>query len=88
MIVTNMSFILADERLRATGLLGWVKVTLANAVIVDGITLRRTAAGHLALTWPRKPNGHPVATPVNSEARTKIEAAIRKAVAAHLEAQT
>ncbi len=87
MTITDLKFTVADAAHRASGILGWIRVTLAGAVIVDGIALRRSLDGSLAITWPKQPNGRPVASPASSEARKKIENAILEAVATHLEAQ-
>lgn len=76
MNVTDLVFTKADRAHRETGLLGWIQVTLAGAVVIDGIALRRTLHGDLVLSWPRKPNGKPVATPANASARRRIENAI------------
>jgi hypothetical protein len=86
MTITDLKFTVADGAHRASGILGWVKVTFAGAVIVDGIALRRTLTGDLAITWPTKPNGRPVASPASTAARKMLEARILDAVAAQLEA--
>jgi DNA-binding cell septation regulator SpoVG len=66
----------ADER---TGLLGYLSVFYGQLVI-DGITLRKTAEGRLALSFPERRDGkgrrHSVVRPVDDAARRAIEAAI------------
>ncbi len=81
MTVTGLTFTPADAAHQETGLLGWLQVTLGGAVIIDGLALRRTLGGRLALTWPRKANGRTVVTPANAEARRRIEDAVFGALA-------
>ncbi len=88
MTVTDLKFTVADAAHQATGILGWIRVTLAGAVVVDGITLRRSLDGILAITWPRKANGRPVASPASTEARKRIENAILEAVVKQLEVES
>ena len=72
-----------DEEVR-TGLLGYLSVTMGN-VVLDGLTLRRTAAGTFAISFPartdRHGNRHPIVRPVNDDARQQIEAAILRQIA-------
>lgn len=39
---------------RAEGLEYFLRFTIDDRVVVNGVTLRRTAAGHLRLSWPAK----------------------------------
>jgi DNA-binding cell septation regulator SpoVG len=65
-----------DER---AGLLGYLSVTYGSLVI-DGITVRRTAEGRFALSFPERRDGkgrrHPVVRPIDDDARKAIEAAV------------
>jgi hypothetical protein len=65
-----------DER---QGLLGFLSIFYGDLVI-DGVAVRRTAAGRLALSFPerhdRKQRKHSVVRPVDDAARRTIEAAI------------
>ncbi len=65
-----------DER---SGLLGFLSIFYGD-VIIDGVTVRRTAAGKLALSFPerrdRKDRAHPIVRPVDEEARRRIEAVV------------
>ncbi len=81
MTVTDLRFTPADAAHRESGLIGWLRITLGGAVVVDGLALRRTLGGRLALTWPRKANGRTVVTPVNAESRRRIEDAVFGALA-------
>lgn len=83
----------ADVRLRTwtrgseqdarAGLLGFVVIDLGD-VIVDGITVRRTAAGRLAISFPerrdRQGHRHPIVRPISDEARREIESAVLRAL--------
>lgn len=68
----------SDEEVR-TGLLGFISVFVGDLVL-DGIALRRTAAGRLALSFPartsRSGHRHPYIRPVDDDARLAIERAI------------
>lgn len=65
-----------DER---TGLLGYLSVFYGD-VVLDGITLRRTANGRFALSFPQRRDNqgraHPYIRPVDDDARREIEAQI------------
>jgi len=67
-----------DER---AGLLGYLSV-FYGALILDGITLRRTAEGRLTLSFPartdRSGNRHAYFRPVDDEARQQIERELLK----------
>jgi hypothetical protein len=69
----------------ATGLLGYVACVVDDRLYLDGITLRRTAAGKLALSFPahrdRRGDDHPYMRPVNDIARQDIERVIFQAIA-------
>ena len=61
------------------GLIGYLSV-FYGALVVNGITVRRTAAGKLALSFPEHRDGkgrrHSVVRPVDDNARAAIEAAV------------
>lgn len=65
----------SDEDARA-GLIGYVSL-FYGALILDGITVRRTAEGRLTLAFPERRDGlgrrHLIARPVNEAARQAIE---------------
>ena len=71
-LIADVRFTAAAARSRGDegGLLGWISVTLAGVVHVDGIALKRAPAGSgdLLLSWPsrRSSSGrvHAVALPV------------------------
>lgn len=59
------------------GLLGYVSCVLNGHVILDGIALRRTAGGRLALAFPKRRDRsgkrHALIRPLDSDARQEIE---------------
>ena len=67
-----------------TGLLGWISCILNDALLVDGIALRRTAGGRLTLSYParrdRAGNQHHVIRPLDDVARQHLERVIFKAL--------
>ncbi|MBL8726659.1 MAG: hypothetical protein JNK49_21640 [Planctomycetes bacterium] len=67
-----------DDEVRS-GLLGYLGVDYGD-LMLDGVTLRRTADGRLALSFPsrtdRKGRRHPFIRPVDEAARRTIERAI------------
>lgn len=74
--VSSVTFTAADVPLRATGLLGFVRFTLDDAVVIDGVEVRRFRAGRIGLSWPRRNSirgeGHAV-RPADDEARAYFE---------------
>lgn len=65
-----------DQR---SGLLGYLSI-FYGAVVIDGITVRRTVEGRIALSFPERRDGqgrrHPVVRPIDDAARRAIEAAV------------
>ena len=65
-----------DER---TGLLGYLSIFYGD-VVIDGITVRRTAEGRLTLSFPERHDKqgrrHRVVRPIDDAARLAIEAAV------------
>ncbi len=59
------------------GLLGWLRFDVNGALRLDGVALRRTREGTIALTFParrdRQGRDHPLVRPLDSEARAAIE---------------
>jgi DNA-binding cell septation regulator SpoVG len=73
------TWIKASDADAQTGLLGWISVIYGDLVI-DNITLRRTATGRFALSFPQRRDKagrqHAVVRPADDEARQVIEAQI------------
>ena len=67
-----------------SGLLGYVSVFYGE-LILDGITVRRTAEGRMTLSFPQRRDGrgrsHPLFRPIDDDARLRIEKAIFGAAA-------
>ena len=64
-----------DSEIR-TGLLGYLSIFYGD-LIVDGVTLRRTAEGRFALSWPartdRRGRRHAYVRPVDDDVRRRVE---------------
>jgi hypothetical protein len=83
--VSNIRFVAAPPDVAATGLKGWVSCLVADAIHLDGITLRRSAAGKLVLSYPRRRDGSGrrryYIRPRDDNARRHIEACVFRALA-------
>jgi hypothetical protein len=75
--ITEVNLTASSPGDRATGLLGYVAATLNGTVRLDGLILRRTASGQLALSFPARRdargNQHPYVRPVDDASRRDIE---------------
>lgn len=75
--ISNLRYAPASSRQRSEGLLGWVSFRLAGAFHIDGVALRRTRDGRLALSWPvrRDSRGrhHPLVRPLSDAVRINVE---------------
>lgn len=88
--VSDVRFVDARDSEMRTGLVGWVSCILNRAVYVDGIALRRTAAGRFTLSFPCRRDGsgrrRPVLRPVDDLARRTFEAQVFAALGIEEEA--
>lgn len=80
----------SDEEIRA-GMLAYVSVVLGTLVI-DGIVVRKTAAGRLTLSFPsrtsrRSGQRHPIVRPTDDLARRAIEEDVLAQLAERMEIQ-
>lgn len=70
------SWIRGSEADLASGLVGYLSLFVGN-LVVDGVTLRRTRSGRLALSFPIRTRSsgerHSLVRPVDDEARRAIE---------------
>jgi DNA-binding cell septation regulator SpoVG len=70
------SWVRASEADIRSGLYGFLSLFFGN-LVVDGVTLRRTAAGRFALSFPvrtsRSGERHALVRPVDDDARRAIE---------------
>jgi hypothetical protein len=76
-VITDVDFTSAPPEEGRTGLLGYVAATINGRLRIDGITLRRTADGRLAIAFPARRDAagrqHPYVRPVDDAARREIE---------------
>lgn len=87
--VSDINFTPASPRDAATGLLGWVELTVAGTLRLDGIAVRRTLAGSLTLAFPAPTSSsgrrRKLVRPVDAAARERIERLVLRVVAAALD---
>ena len=78
--ITNLRFTAASRRQHRAGLLGWLSFNLDGTLRLDGVTLRRTMAGRLALSFPERTDSsgqqHPIIRPLDNNARRRLEQAV------------
>jgi DNA-binding cell septation regulator SpoVG len=78
-VIRNVQFTPASEREAERGLLAFIKLEY-GLLLLDGVTLRRTAEGGLTLSWPerrdRQGRRHTLLRPLDDKARLDIEAAV------------
>ena len=78
--VTNLEFAPARREDLERGMLGWLAFDIDGSWHVDGVALRRTRGGRLALSFPSRPDRHgfkhaPL-RPTCDRARRAIERAV------------
>ena len=75
--VTNVEFTPAPRANVRRGMLGWLSFDLDGTLHVDGVALRRTSRGRMALSFPtrfdRRGREHPFLRPTCDRARRAIE---------------
>ena len=78
--ITNVIFLAARPDEVSTGLLGWVSLVVNDTLRLDGLALRRTLDGHLALSFPARRDAsgrqHTCVRPLDDRARREIEAQV------------
>ena len=71
-----LGFACASPAHQECGLLGWLALRHGE-LLIDGVALRRTRDGRLALSWParrdRSGRDHPVVCPIDDVARRAVE---------------
>ena len=89
-IISNLHFKPAPHLDVAAGLLGWIRVDV-GPLRIDGIALRRTRRGELALAYPsrrdRQDREHTIVLPVSLEDEIAIERAVMAELKRRGEAQ-
>jgi hypothetical protein len=82
--ISGLRFSPAKRDESATGLLGWCSFLLNGCVHIDGVAVRRTTRGSLALSWPTRTDGrgrqHPLLRPIDDAARRNLEAQVLAAL--------
>jgi hypothetical protein len=82
--ISHIRFVVASRDDISRGVLGWVSLTLDGALRLDGIALRRTLDGRLALSFPARRDGsgrqHPFVRPLDDVSRRQIEAQVFRAL--------
>jgi DNA-binding cell septation regulator SpoVG len=82
--ISDVRFIQGSAADIESGLLGYVSCIVDDRLYLDGITLRKTADGRLALSFPErrtaKGGAFPYIRPVNAAARKDLEAKIFGAI--------
>ena len=73
----------APRELREHGMLAWLRVRIGD-IVVDGLSLRESPGGALALSYPERSDTahrrHAVVRPADDEARRAIEAQVLAAL--------
>ena len=82
--LTEFRFAAANRMEMKTGLLGWIAFTINDTLRVDGVTLRKTAEGRLALSFPAKTASdgrkRSILWPVSNTARQDLESQVFEAL--------
>lgn len=77
--ISNLHFKPAPRLDESSGLLGWLRVDI-GPVRIDGITLRRTRRGELALAYPVRRDSqdceHTIVLPISLQHEIAIERAV------------
>jgi len=86
LLVTEARITAASAQDTQTGLLGYVTLVLNGALALDGLVLRRSAAGVLYLAFPcrtdRHGDRHPLVRPISEQARVELEREVFRALRA------
>ncbi len=77
MRISNLQFKSAQISDAESGLLGWISCSINGSLRLDGIAVRRTADGRLALSFPARRDDagrrHFYVRPLDDKARRDIE---------------
>lgn len=77
MVISKVRLTTADAKEQGNGLLGWVRLTIDGTIRLDGIALRRTLDGRLALSFPARRDlfgrQHAYVRPVDDRTRREVE---------------
>ncbi len=82
--VTEVRYSPATRDDSTLGLLGFVSFLINNSIRIDGVTVRRSLAGRLILSWPARTDSagtrHPLVRPISTEARLVLEEQVLSAI--------
>ena len=82
--VTHVRFTPVPSELAKSGLTGWLQFVVNDALLLDGVALRRTRTGRATLSFPcrrdREGRDHPVVKPLTGASRCAIERQVLKAL--------
>jgi len=78
--VSEVHVRLASARDRELGLLAFVSLTVAGGLRIDGLTVRRSLAGHTFVAFPHRVDGRGrerfYSKPIDDETKSAIESAV------------
>jgi len=88
--VSDVRFTEASEADARTGLVGWIRLVINDAIVLDGICLRRTSSGAYTISFPARRDGRGnqrfFVRPITDEARRELERRVFERL--HLERET
>lgn len=83
--ISQLTFVAAAESDRSNGLLGYLSFVLGGTLRIDGVTVRRSAVGHIALSFPERTDRHgrrhAIVHPIDRDAQLRIERTILEMLA-------
>jgi len=82
-VISRVRFAAANAVEQATGLIGWISCVLNGAVLLDGLTLRRTRDGRSTISFPSRRDGgqrHFFVRPLDDSTRLLIESQLFSAL--------
>lgn len=81
--LTTVAYTRAPDRLRASGLRGFVRIVVNNGLVIDGVQVRETLDARLILSWPERKGSnsrHRIVHPADGGARAHLERQILDAL--------
>lgn len=83
-LISGVGFVPGTEQDLREGLVGYVTLTFADLLLLDGLVLRKTLTGKHALSFPSRTDRlgvrHPYYRPLDDRARRIIEDAVFRAL--------
>lgn len=88
--ITVVRFFRAPTTATESGLLGWVELTIGNAIVLDGVAVRLSRSGRTYLAFPARAGGSgqrwQILRPLHQSARDHIERVVLAAIEPELAA--